>query len=220
MTVWTHDQLAEDLADYLRLAKSQRAWTNMPMGPAGSVRPDVFTLGPGFTRFCPISYEVKISQADFRADVTAHKWADYLAFSAGVVFAAPAGVLSKADIPEGCGLWLRTETGWRTVRAPKLRPVDNLPRDAWIKLLFDGLERLDQDRRQEPRQAQAWKVAEQLRTELGADVAAVLQNREKIAEAAQKVFSALRLVRPAMEPRDNLWHLHDLAYHVSKVIEI
>lgn len=156
---WDHNTLAEDLADHLRLTTDRLAWTNMPMGPAGTVRPDVFTLSRTFSRFAPISYEVKVSVSDFRADVTAGKWSEYLAFSSAVVFAVPAGLITRKDIPEGCGLMTRSDAGWKTAKAPTLRTVDNLPKSTWMKILFDGLERLEKDRRLGPRKANDWETA-------------------------------------------------------------
>ena len=220
MVDWTHDGLADDLAEHLRQTSGRLVWTNMPMGPAGTVRPDVFTLPRCFSRFVPLTYEVKISVADFRADTTAGKWTEYLAFSAGVVFAVPTGLIGKADLPPGCGLMTRGETGWRTVKAPTVRPVDNLPRDTWMKILFDGLERRDKERRLEPRSANDWQTAGKMRKAMGADVAAIFKNRDLIADNAQKLFALLRLSdKHTGDIRESYWHLAASFYHVGKTLE-
>lgn len=176
---WEHDDLAADLAAHLRGASDRLVWTDMQLGPAGSPRPDVYTVPCSFARFMPIAYECKISVADFRRDVTAGKWTSYLQFAAGVIFAAPAGLINKMDVPPGCGLMIRGDTGWRSVKGPTLKAVGNLPRDAWIKLIIDGIARLanepfDQMRAQLTNQ---WKIEAALRERMGAAVADALQSR-------------------------------------------
>lgn len=136
---WGHDELAKDLAEHLRGASDRLVWTDMQLGPSGSPRPDVYTVPRSYSRFMPVAYECKVSVADFRRDITAGKWTSYLQFAAGVMFCVPAGLISKDDVPNGCGLMVRSESVWRTVKGATMRAVDNLPRDAWIKLLLDGM---------------------------------------------------------------------------------
>jgi hypothetical protein len=141
VTTWKHDELAHDLAEHLR-APERMIWTNMQLGPSGSPRPDVYSVPKSYSKFTPLAYECKVSMADFRADVTKGKWQSYLPFASGVYFAAPAGLLTKADLPPGCGLIVRGPDGWRTLKAPTLRTTTNLPLEAWQKLLIDGVNRL------------------------------------------------------------------------------
>jgi hypothetical protein len=112
-------------------------WCDMQLGPSGSPRPDVYALDKSFAHPRAITYECKVSVADFRADVTAGKWQSYLGFSSGVYFAAPAGMLRKEDVPKGCGLIVRGDEGWRTLRAPTLQAF-RLTADVCMKLLIDG----------------------------------------------------------------------------------
>lgn len=134
-----------DLANHLE--KPERMlWTDMQLGPAGSPRPDVFTMAKSFAHPRPMTYEIKISITDFRSDITSGKWQKYLDFSSGVYFACPAGMITKADIPKGCGLILRSEKGWHTAKAPTLQAV-KLPQDTMMKLLIDGIERHTPERR-------------------------------------------------------------------------
>lgn len=138
---WDHDQLAADLANHLRGNTDAIVWENMQMGPSGSPRPDCYRIGKSYAKFQPIAYEIKVSVADFRRDVTAGKWQSYLKYASGVVFAVPAGLINKADVPTGCGLIVRNEGGWRSLKAPTLHIIDTMPRDAWLKLLIDGIDR-------------------------------------------------------------------------------
>ncbi len=142
---WTHDQLAHDLAAHLRGMTDRRVWVDMQLGPAASARPDVYTIPCSFSRFTPLAYEVKVSMADFRRDITKGKYTDYLAYASGVIFACPAGLLKRDDIPAGAGLMTRGDEGWRVVKAPTLTKCPDLPRALWLKLVMDG-ERRDHER--------------------------------------------------------------------------
>ena len=86
---WQHNDLMHDLAEHLRSNSDRMVWTDMQLGPVGSPRPDVFTVNKSYTQPRPLSYEIKISRADFRSDVTSGKWQKYLDYSAGVIFAPP-----------------------------------------------------------------------------------------------------------------------------------
>lgn len=149
----------------------------MQMGPSGSPRPDVYTLPKSFSRFTPLSYEIKISVADFRRDVTAGKWQKYLEFSAGVIFAVPAGLIKKEDVPPGCGLIVRHDGMWRTVKGPTLSHVPTLPRDSWMKLLIDGLNR--QHKEVQPRIASSWNAQDKIRQKYGNKIASLLSDMEQ-----------------------------------------
>ena len=138
---WRHDDLLASLAAHLRGNPRRMVWCDMPMGPSGSQRPDVWTLNRSFADPRPMAYECKVSVSDFRADVTAGKWQGYLKFSMGVVFAMPKGLIDKADLPQRCGLMVLGDKGWKTLKAPTLWPVA-LPQDVLLKLLIDGLDRL------------------------------------------------------------------------------
>ena len=139
--MFSHNSLADDLADFLRTTRERIVWTDMQLGPVGSPRPDIYSIPKSFVRFAPLVYEVKVSVADFRSDVTSAKWQKYLAFASGVFFAVPAGMVSKADVPEGCGLIVRGPDGWRTQKAPTLRVTETLTRNQWQKLVIDGIDR-------------------------------------------------------------------------------
>jgi len=139
---WGHDQLANDLADHL-FNPNRMVWTDFIMGSAGNCRPDVFTLKKSFTNPDSRAYEIKVSTADFRSDITSGKWRKYLKYASCVTFCTPKGLVAKADIPAGCGLMVRGENGWSTVKAPTRQVMPELDRDLWMKLLMSGI---DQER--------------------------------------------------------------------------
>ena len=174
MKKWSHNELANDLAEHLRGTRDRVVWTDMQLGPQGSPRPDVYTVPKSFAKFRPLAYEVKISTADYRRDVTAGKWQSYLQFASGVIFAVPAGLVKKEDIPAGCGLLVRYDDIWRTVKGPTLKVVDQLPLDTWIKLMIDGIERQAKD--PEGRTMNEYRVRETIRKKYGDTIAHALSD--------------------------------------------
>lgn len=139
--IWEHDALASDLASHLRGHTDRLVWEDMQLGPAGSPRPDVYTIQRSFTRWTPMAYEVKVTRPDFRSDITTGKWQDYRRYAAGVVFACPVNLIAKHELPADAGLMVRGDVGWRPLKKPTLQTLDNLPLETWVKLLLDGIER-------------------------------------------------------------------------------
>jgi hypothetical protein len=169
VTEWKHDDLLADLAAHLR-GPDRMVWTDMQLGPSGSPRPDVFLLHKSFSKPRPTAFEIKVSRSDLRCDTTAGKWQSYLKYAESVTFAVPDGLCTVADIPNACGLIVRKASVWRYVRKPTLQPV-TIPRDAWMKLLIDGVARVSQSPIPQPRQLQLWKEQEVIRQRFGQAVA-------------------------------------------------
>jgi hypothetical protein len=136
---WTHDELVSDLAGQLK-APDVMTWCDLQLGASGSVRPDVYLMTKSFRHPYCIAYECKISRSDFLADVTSGKWANYLKYAYGVIFAVPAGLIDKKELPDKCGLIVRHEERWRLAKRPIIE-VHPIPENAWRKLLIDGLQR-------------------------------------------------------------------------------
>jgi hypothetical protein len=61
------------------------------------------TAGGGNFPFERIAVEIKVSRADFRRD-TAEKRAPWMAVAHRFAYATPPGLVSKDEVPEGCGL--------------------------------------------------------------------------------------------------------------------
>ena len=140
MTIkYDHDALAHTLAKHL-VSENRMVWEDIPAGMAGSVRPDVYTIEKSYSKPNPISYEIKVSVSDFRSDITKGKWQQYLDFSYGVVFAVPKGLVTKEDIPKGCGLMTFNGEFWNTVRKPTISPK-TLNSELLLKLLIEGNQR-------------------------------------------------------------------------------
>lgn len=151
-----HDSLAERLARHLR-DSGRLVWLNKELkaehdGERRPVRPDVYslraTLNPA--QICPMVHEIKVSRADFLADVgKAEKRAGYRSLADYVHYVAPEGLLDPGEIPEGCGLLVERADGsfWQQKRARK--SPTTLPASVWMALLLkqDGS---DNDRTAEP----------------------------------------------------------------------
>jgi vacuolar-type H+-ATPase subunit H len=144
---WTHDALASDLARHLQADGLRYTWTNIALGGPSAPRPDVYTLKPfAFEDPETVSYEVKVSTADFRRDIVAGKWQAYLDFSQSVTFACPQGLLSPSDIPAQCGLIVRGAKAWRHLRRPVPHPMRAFPIKSALKLIAAQPYRVVHDR--------------------------------------------------------------------------
>jgi len=172
--VWGHDELLADLAGYLAGA-DRMIWTDMQLGPSGSPRPDVYVLHRSYSHPKPLAFEIKVSKSDLRSDTTSGKWQSYLKYAGGVVFAVPDGLCTPADIPPSCGLIVRKAEVWRFARKPTIQPV-SLSMDAVMKLVMDGVNRVYRGRAIEPRRANQFRHAEEVRRRYGDDVACAVKD--------------------------------------------
>lgn len=185
-----HDELMIRLADYLGSISGRMMWTDMQLGPSGSPRPDVYAMDKSFAHPKPVAYEVKVSLSDFRSDVTKGKWQSYLDFAGAVIFVVPRGLITKNDVPNGCGLMTynaETDT-FASVKKPTLHPV-KLPERVMLKLLIDGVDRVHEVNRR--RMLDEYRIEKRVRKALGDEVAGA-------------VFD----IRKAEQRRDNeLWRI-------------
>jgi len=181
----THDELARSLAAHLR-SPARMVWEDLQLGQSGSARPDVYTIEKSFVRPRPMAYEVKVARPDFLADVTAGKWLKYLEYAQGVVFAGEAGLLHLAEIPAGCGLIVRYESGcWKTRRRAILQAC-RVPESAWLKLLIDGVDRI-RSSEWRARAFSEYSTAEKLRRRYGDEVADVLNDLDRARLSAKSI---------------------------------
>lgn len=181
---WKHDDLAADLAKHLNNS-ARMVWTDMQMGPSGSPRPDVYTMEKSYNRPRPVSYEIKVSRSDFLSDVNAAKWQKYLDFSGGVVFAVPHGLITKKEVPFECGLIVRNENGWKTLKREK--PGTGRPDfKAMMKMVIDGVDRVHSAPLPvELREIDAYKAQKSLKRDLGKDIAQMVGSSLMAKERAE-----------------------------------
>lgn len=180
---WGHNELAHDLANHLRVNNDHIVWEDMQMGPSGSIRPDVYMLKKSYSTFAPVTYEVKISVSDFRSDVTSGKWQGYLKYSSAVIFAVPAGLIKKEDVPAACGLIVRHDEVWRTVKRPVLQKIDTLPHAAWMKMMIDGIERATVERIRLRPSVSSWSMQDRLRNRFGQELGRLIQEAMQSTES-------------------------------------
>jgi hypothetical protein len=80
----------------------------------GVVRPDVFACLPALKaeNAAPAIYEVKVSRADFLADLAKpEKREAYTQLAEAVYYCCPAGLIDKAEVPDGFGLLVEAAPG-------------------------------------------------------------------------------------------------------------
>lgn len=200
---WNHNALALDLAEHLSASTDRMIWTDMQLGPSGSPRPDVYAINKSYSRFCPVAYECKVSVADFRSDITKGKWQSYLKYSCGVIFAVPKGLIDKADVPKGCGLIIRGENGWHSVKGATLTPAPELPRDAWMKLLIDGTSR--SLRQHTVSQINQKRVHEVVAKKYGQELSQLLAGRDL---AIQRLQEKTAFVQSMVKDVDMVYAMH------------
>ena len=204
MAELTHDQLAEDLAAHLSgYSTPMVVWTDMQLGPAGSARPDVYAIEKTYSALRARVFEVKVSRADFLSDVTSGKYLRYAAFAGSITFATPAGLISKAEVPKGCGLITRSSEGiWRYQRKPTLQPTPDLPRDTWLKLVIDGCareRRALQATKCGPRTSSEWCHQRRVRERFGAELGAIVADRDNAARQIKDEAERQKREREAMQ---------------------
>jgi hypothetical protein len=182
----THDELQEDLARHLRGNTDRMVWTNTQLGPAGSPRPDVYTIDKSYANFKADAYEIKVTVSDLRHDITAGKWQKYMQFSHRVWFAFPRGLVPVSEIPRECGIILLGDGGWRTARKAVAQVLPTIPRDAWLKLLIESFPNSAVGHRTAPRLANDWTMERAIRKKLGDDAAELFRNRCNADESYQR----------------------------------
>lgn len=181
---WNHDELANDLQAYLQGNTDRMVFQNMDMGQC---RPDVYTVDKSFAKFRCITYEIKVSRSDFLSDITSSKWHKYKAFSHGIYFAVPDGMVKKSEVPDSCGLIVRKESGWHSLKRPIPSEMDGLPHHCWMRLLltlhpmgFHG-----QYKHMRPSMSQ-WSAEEMLRKRTGLAIALAIANPKAAEEEAKR----------------------------------
>ncbi len=142
-----HHDFAERLADWLQDA-GRKTWTNIEFkvdlegGGRRAVRPDVFSMACTLTpeRINPAVHEVKVSRADFLADLAnPEKRGGYAALAEVIYYAAPEGIIDPSELPAAVGLVLETIDGhFRVAKKPVRSPVQLGPRHFMNLILKPG----------------------------------------------------------------------------------
>lgn len=139
-----HNALAHDLAMWLSTpprgtTRGRLTWENIAF-PGYNVRPDVFSLVATLTRnkWCPVTYETKVSRADFTTELRTGKWRCYLPFSAYVYVACPEGLISPTELPIELGLMIRRPATWVIVKKGKRNGAWKLDDRDWMNLCLKG----------------------------------------------------------------------------------
>lgn len=143
-----HHDLAARLAAWLR-EQGRVTWENIELrvpgvdGARQAIRPDVFSLVATYNekRLNPCVHEVKISRADFLADVArTEKRTGYSKIAEVVYYAAPQGMINVGEVPAECGLLVEVSTGqFEVLKRPKKRKVELTVHNFMNLILKQGL---------------------------------------------------------------------------------
>jgi hypothetical protein len=127
-----HHDLASRLSNWLR-EQGRVTWENIELlvprdeGGKQAVRPDVFSLVATYNedRINPCVHEIKVSRADFLADVARpEKRAGYAKLAEVLYYATPAGLIAATEVPDGCGLVVEVSEGvFKVEKRAKKRKV-------------------------------------------------------------------------------------------------
>lgn len=128
-----HHDLAGRLAAWLR-EQGRVTWENIelrvPRSEGGSqgIRPDVFSMAATYDvkRLNPCVHEVKISRADFFADIArVEKRTGYSQVAEVVYYAAPNGMIEASEVPAECGLLVEISIGaFKVMKRPKKNKIE------------------------------------------------------------------------------------------------
>lgn len=141
-----HHELGQRLATYLR-AKGMHTWENVEFANPdrttsrtwGVARPDVYACYPQLqvSNCAPAIYEVKVSRADFLADVAKpDKRAAYASLAEAVYYCCPQGLIAKAEVPEGFGLVYEVSEGeFEIVKNARRSKTFNMHADTAMTLM-------------------------------------------------------------------------------------
>lgn len=115
-----HHDMGARLAAFLR-SQGRVTWEgiefmvgDMNSATRQAVRPDVFSLvcTRNADRINPLVHEIKVSRADFLADVANPKKREgYARIADAVIYVAPAGMIAPDEVPAPCGLLVESEPG-------------------------------------------------------------------------------------------------------------
>jgi hypothetical protein len=118
----SHD-LSDLLCEHLRVAKERHlVWREVTL-PSGG-RADVFAIRPWGSMRDAVIYEVKNTRADFLSDMKTGKWRKYREFAHRLYFCTPAGLVKKEELPDGVGLIVWREKGFRVVKHARVEHVE------------------------------------------------------------------------------------------------
>ncbi len=215
-------ELADDLARNLQQAGKSLVWTNMPLGSVWHDNPgiaDVIAIGKTYSVTVRI-YEVKISRGDFLGDINRGKYLRYLECCHQFYFATPAGLVQKADLPDGCGLITHSDNkGWHVQKAAR-RTDCEVPVNLYLALLMKGYQDHWQKSRDLHRNDPSWweyKGLQDAALKHGREFARdITRSQEYIAEARELQKKIDQALGPSQGgPENAIWRLR---HEVDKLL--
>ncbi len=165
-------------------------WTNQPLGSVmwgshGIV--DVLAISKSYSHPSVRIYEIKRDRGDFLHDVNTGKYLKYMEHCNQLFFAAPAGLIKKDELPEGCGLITQGPNGWRSVKVAPRRDF-TMAYDVMMALMMKGYQNhFEEYRRLEIERFQEYPGLREASLRYGVNLSRdIVESREYI-ERAQKL---------------------------------
>lgn len=140
LRTWKHQELIDDLVRTLDFWRSI-VITEQPAGSRwfqDAPIPDVMVIDKSYTRTNVRIFEVKVTQSDFRQDVTSQKYTRYLPLCDRFYFAVPLGIKWQellVNVP-AAGVMVRGEKGWKVARRCSKDAREPQDEMFWQSLLF------------------------------------------------------------------------------------
>ncbi len=210
-------ELAESLARFLQ-GGNWMTWTNQPLGSVLWGNPgivDVIAIFKSYSNQAVRIYEVKRSRGDFLQDVTKGKYLRYMEHCNQLYFAAPAGLISKSEVPEGCGLITCGPNGWRSVKTAPRRDFELSP-ELMMALMMKGYQNhFEEYRRLEVQRFQEYRGLREATYQFGLKLSRdIVESRECI-ERAHKLIEEVN----ALAGQEFL-HVSEAVYWLRKEVEL
>jgi hypothetical protein len=139
LTDFNGRELSESLARFL---VDWMVWTNQPLGSvqhSNAPIVDVLAISKSYSSTIVRIYEIKVSRGDFQRDVMNGKFLKYMEYCNQFYFATPLKLITKEELPQGCGLitFNPDRNSWRTAKVAPRKDC-TLPLDVMMSLLIKG----------------------------------------------------------------------------------
>ena len=136
-------ELQKSLVEHFRnQRRTWLAWREVNLG--ADVRADVVAMARSYRVHLAV-YEVKVNRWDFQQDVRSGKFEKAFPHCHSFYYATPQGLVTKEELPVGCGLIVHGESGWHAVKGAAIRQQVEVPQNLLMLLLMKS----EDDRQEE-----------------------------------------------------------------------
>jgi len=105
----THSEAINRMCGFLRQC-GWRCFPEVQIGSYGDVIPDIIAVKRSYRKKSIAIFEIKVSRADFNAEMRNKKYMKSLPFADKFYYACPDGLLKTEDLPAQAGLYYISDT--------------------------------------------------------------------------------------------------------------